>query len=451
MKWIKNIFTGTYVRSFVTLYAAFTLAGAFLLMMPFSLQAGQSITFIDALFVSVSGMSTTGLSTVVVADVLSIPGQAILAFIIQFGGIGLIMLIGFFWLSTGRNITYRQRQFIVTDQNQVKTSQVVKLIRDVLVILFSIEGVMMVIMSIYLFTNNYFPLGQSIWQAVFLTISMTANAGFDITGDSLFRYANDYTFQSMAMFLMFTGAVGFWPLVELKDWFTAKRDPNKKFEFSLFTKLIVFAHIALWIAGAIVVFLIERNNFLADKNIIETIFYSFFMSLTTRNAGFATMDVNNFRDGTLILFSALMFIGSSPNSAGGGIRTSTFIVVLAALFSFSIERKQVVIGNKAMKNETVMKSLVVFIMAIIIVVTSSFLLMAFDVVTFREAIFEVASAFGTTGLSLGITSGLNAFSKFVLIMTMFIGRIGIVALMLFFKERKDSNKIKYPEINLIVG
>lgn len=450
MKRIKHLFTGTYTRSFVTLYASFTLVGALLLMMPFSLQSGQSLSFIDALFVSVSGMSTTGLSTVVVADVLSKVGQLILAFIIQFGGIGLIMLIGFFWLSTGRNISYKQRQFIVTDQNQVKTSQVVKLVRDVLIILFSIEFVMFLIMGAYLWLNDYFSLGESYFQALFLTISMTANAGFDITGDSLFRYANDYTFQMMAMFLMFVGAVGFWPLVELKDWFVSRRK-NEKFEFSMFSKILVYAHIGLWVFGAIAVFALEANNYLADKGVMDTIFYSFFMSLTTRNAGFATMDVTDFKGATLILFAGLMFIGSSPNSAGGGIRTTTFIVVLSALFSFSIEREQVVIGKKAIKRQTVMKAMVVFIVASLVVFVSSFLMLAFDTVTLKEAVFEVASAFGTTGLSLGITSSINSFSKVILIATMFIGRIGIVALLLFLKERKDFNKIKYPETDIIVG
>lgn len=450
MKRIKHLFVGTYVRSFVTLYAGFTLVGAVLLMMPFSLQDGQTITFIDALFVAVSGISTTGLSTVVVADVLSRFGQLILAFMIQFGGIGLIMLIGFFWLSTGRNISYRQRQFIVTDQNQVKTSQVVKLIRDVLIILFSIELVMIIVMGTYLYLNDYFTLGESFFQSLFLTISMTANAGFDITGDSLFRYANDYWFQLMAMFLMFTGAVGFWPLVELKDWFIAKRK-KVNFEFSMFTKILVAMHVGLWIIGALAVFVIEYDNFLAGKEVMEKIFYSTFMSLTTRNAGFATMNVTNFKGATLLLFAGLMFIGSSPNSAGGGIRTTTFIVVIAALFSFSKSREQVVLCHKSIKKQTVLKSLVVFIVAGILVFVSSFLILAFDDVTLKEAVFEVASAFGTTGLSLGITSSLNSLSKIVLITTMFIGRIGIVALLLFMKDKKNFNKIKYPEIDLIVG
>ncbi|XMB85697.1 potassium transporter TrkG [Mycoplasmatota bacterium WC44] len=450
IKKIKHMFLGTYVRGFVTLYALFTLVGALLLMMPFSLQPGQSLTFIDALFVSVSGMSTTGLSTVVVADVLSRVGQIILAFIIQFGGIGLIMLLAFFWLASGRNISYRQRQLIVTDQNQVKTAKVVKLVRDILIILFVVEFTMFIIMGTYLSFKGYFPIGESFYQSFFLTISMTANAGFDITGDSLFRYSNDYWFQSMAMFLMVTGAVGFWPLVELKDYFVAKFK-KQKFEFSLFSKILIYMHIALWIAGALIILIIEQDNFFVGKSIIEQIYYSVFMSITTRNAGFATMDVAQLSDSILILFAGLMFIGSSPNSAGGGIRTTTFLVVLASIFSFSISRDQVVIEHKSIRPHTVMKSLIVIIMAFFVVFTSTFLILTLDDVTLKQALFEVASAFGTTGLSLGITASLNPFSKIIIIATMFIGRIGIVALLLYLQEGKNSNKIKYPEYDLIVG
>ncbi|XMB66848.1 potassium transporter TrkG [Mycoplasmatota bacterium zrk1] len=449
-KKIKNIFLGTYVRGFVTLYALFTFVGAILLMLPISLKEGQELSFIDALFVSVSGMSTTGLSTVVVADVLTRFGQLILAFIIQFGGIGLIMLLAVFWMFTGKNISYKERQFIVTDQNQVKSSKVVKLVRDVLIILFTIEFVMIIVMGFYLYFRGYFEIGESFFQAFFLTISMTANAGFDITGDSLFRYNTDYVFQLMAMFLMFTGAVGFWPLVELKDWFIAKRK-KEKFQFSLFSKILVYMHVGLWILGAVIVFLIERGNFFIDLSVIEQTFYSLFMSLTTRNAGFATMDIVNFKDATLLLFIVFMFIGSSPNSAGGGIRTTTFLVVLASIFSFSKSRDQVLLHKKAVKPETVMKSIIVIVVATFVVVTSTFMILAFDNITFKESLFEVASAFGTTGLSLGVTAGLNSFSKFVLIVTMFIGRIGIVALLLFMRGHKKAQNIKYPEINLIVG
>lgn len=449
MSILKRLFAGTYVRGFVTIYALFTLVGALILFLPISQQSGSNLQFVDALFVSVSGMSTTGLSTIVVADVLNRFGQTVLAFIIQFGGIGLVMLIGFFWLATGRNIGYKERQFIVTDQNQVKTSQVVKLIRDVLIVLFSVELIMFVVIATYLSLKGYFPVGESIYQAFFLTISLTANAGFDITGDSLVRYANDYPFQLMAMFLMFVGAVGFWPLVEFKDWLGSKN--KKNFEFSLFTKILVIMHISLWLFGALMFYAMEAENFLVGKSAMESIFYSLFMSLTTRNAGFSTMDVTALSGGVLLLFSGLMFVGSSPNSAGGGIRTSTFLLVIAAFISFSQEKHQVVLAKKGIKQNTVYKSIIVFNFAISLIFVASMLLLIFDNVSFMEAIFEVASAFGTTGLSLGITPHLSVMSKLVIIATMFIGRIGIVALLLIFNEKDNLNKVKYPEIDLIVG
>ena len=447
---IVQVFSKTPIRTFVTMYAGVTILGAILLYLPISQPNGNPLSFIDALFISVSGVSTTGLSTVPIATRLNPVGQVILLFLIQFGGIGLIMLIGFFWLTTGKNITLSERKLIATDQNQIRTSQVVKLIRDVLWILFVIEAVIFVIMGAYLYLNEYFGLGESFYQAFFLTISLTANAGFDITGDSLFRYANDIPFQLMAMFLMFVGAVGFWPLVEVKDFIQAKWR-RKDFKFSLFAKILVTMHVALWLFGAIVIYGIEAGQYFVDYSTLDAIVTSLFMSLTTRNAGFSTMDVAAFSPATHMLMTTLMFIGSSPNSAGGGIRTSTVLLVIGALIAFSQNRKQVIVQKRAIKPETVYKALLVVIVATSLIITSSFMMMLFEPFGFTQVIFEVTSAFGTTGLSLGITSELTVYSKIILIIVMFIGRIGIVALLLIFATKDDTNRIRYPEIDMIVG
>jgi Trk-type K+ transport system membrane component len=447
---IVNVFSKTPIRTFVTLYAGVTILGAILLYLPFSQPNGNPLSFLDALFLSVSGVSTTGLSTVPIATRLNPLGQIILLFLIQFGGIGLIMLIGFFWLTTGKTITLSERKLIATDQNQIRTSQVVKLIRDVLWILFVVELIVFLIMGIYLYVNSYFPLGESFFQAFFLTVSLTANAGFDITGDSLLRYANDIPFQLMAMFLMFIGAVGFWPLVEVKDFIQAKIK-RKPFKFSLFARILVTMHIALWLFGAVMIYGIEAREYFADYATIDAIFTSLFMSLTTRNAGFSTMNVAAFSPATHMMMTALMFIGSSPNSAGGGIRTSTLLLVIGALIAFSQNRKQVIIQKRAIKPETVYKALLVVIVAFALIIVASFLMLIFEPFGFTEVIFEVTSAFGTTGLSLGITSELTSISKIILIVVMFIGRIGIVALLLIFATREDTNRIRYPEIDMIVG
>ncbi len=452
MKKFKKLFFGTYIKGFVVSYFLFLMTGAILLKLPISIQAGQSLSWIDAIFVSVSGMSTTGLTTVVVKDVFTIFGQTVLAFILQFGGIGLIMFVSIFWLLGRKKISFRERTMIMTDQNQIGRSGIVRFIKNVLIMIVSIEIIGFLIMASHLYFSGYFDLGSSLFQAFFLTISMFTNAGFDISpgGDSLFMYNKDYFMQSLAMSLMVLGAIGFWPLAELKEWIESKFR-KVKFEFSLFTKILVSMHIGLWIVGAVIVFIVEYNGYFADKGIIESIYYSLFMSLTTRNAGFATLSMTNMSQTIQIFFGILMFIGSSPNSAGGGIRTTTFLLTILGIFSFSRGKKQVIIGKRSVKSDTVYKSMMVLISAAILILTGALIMSYTEPFEFKEIFFELSSAFGTTGLSLGITSALSSVGKVVLIFTMFIGRIGILALLLIFRGNKVGSNIKYPEIDMIVG
>lgn len=452
MKKIKKLLFGTYIRGFVVSYFLFLMTGAALLKLPISIQSGQTLKWVDAIFVSASGMSTTGLTTLVVKDVFTVFGQTVLAFILQFGGIGLIMLVSIFWLITRKRISFRERTMIMTDQNQIGRAGIVKFIKNVLIMIISIEIVGFTIMSLYLYFSGYFDFGSSMFQAFFLTISMFTNAGFDISpgGDSLMMYRTDYFMQSLAMGLMLLGAIGFWPLAECKEWFEAKRN-KEKFEFSMFTKILVSMHLGLWIVSAIVVYVLEFNGFFVDKGFFEGIYYALFMSLTTRNAGFATMNMTDMSLTVQILFGVLMFIGSSPNSAGGGIRTTTFLVTILGITSFSKGKDQVILGKKSIKFETVYKSLIVVIGAVSLIITGLIIMSYTEPFTPREILFEIASAFGTTGLSLGITSSLTLIGKLVIIITMFVGRVGVLALLLMFKGDRASSSIKYPEMDLIVG
>ena len=229
MKKIKKMLFGTYTRGFVVSYFLFLVGGAALLKLPISIQTGESLSWIDAIFVSVSGMSTTGLSTVVVKDVFTVFGQTVLAFILQFGGIGLIMFVSIFWLLSRKKISFRERNMIMADQNQFSRAGIVKFVKNVLFMILAIEITGFIIMSSYLYLRGYFDFGSSLFQAFFLTISMFTNAGFDISpgGDSLFMYKNDYFMQTLAMSLMLLGAIGFWPLAEFKMFIEAKRRKEK--------------------------------------------------------------------------------------------------------------------------------------------------------------------------------------------------------------------------------
>ena len=454
MKNIKKLFFGTYIRGFVVSYFIFLMTGAMLLKLPISIRDGQSLRWIDAIFVSVSGMSTTGLTTVVVKDVFTVFGQTVLAFILQFGGIGLIMLVSIFWLVMRKKISFRERTMIMTDQNQIGRSGIVRFVKNVLIMIIAIEIIGFVIMGTYLAFaySDVFTISQAFFQAFFLTISMFTNAGFDISpgGDSLMMYSTDYFMQTLAMGLMILGAIGFWPLAELKSWYEAKKN-KERFEFTLFTKILVSMHLGLWIVSAIIVYGFEFNGFLADKGFFEGIYYSLFMSLTTRNAGFATMNMTDMSTSMQVFFGVLMFIGSSPNSAGGGIRTTTFLLTILGIISFARGKDQIIIRRKSIKFETVYKSLMVVIGAGALIMVALLIMTATEPFTIRELFFEITSAFGTTGLSLGITSSLSLTGKLVIIAIMFIGRVGILSLLLMFKGDKQASNLKYPEIDLIVG
>jgi Trk-type K+ transport system membrane component len=461
MKKIKKFLFGTYTRGFVVSYFLFLMVGATMLKLPISIQDGASLSWIDAIFVSVSGMSTTGLSTIVVKDVFTHFGQTVLVFILQFGGIGLIMFLSSFWLITRRKIGFRERNMIMTDQNQIGRAGIVGFIRNVLIMIFSIEIVGFIIMVIILTVNHsdVFAFKEILFQSFFLTISMFTNAGFDISpnADSLFMYKNDYAFQTLAMSLMVLGGIGFWPLAEFKLWIEAKIK-KEKYTFSIFSKLLVFMHLGLWLISAVIVFLVELNNpaFLAnqDMGFFQGLYHVLFMSLTTRNAGFATMSMNDMTSATQVLFAVLMFIGSSPNSAGGGIRTTTFLVVLLGFISFARGKDQVVLSRKSIKQETIYKSLLVFIGAGALIIVSLFIMTISEVssgFTVKQIFFEIASAFGTTGLSLGITASLSTVGKLVLIVVMFVGRVGVLALLTMFKGDKKASNVLYPEMDMIVG
>ncbi len=452
---LKKVFTGTYARGFVSIYLVAAVVGATLLKLPVSVQSGVELSWVDALFVSASGLSTTGLTPVVVKDTFTIFGQTVLAFIIQFGGIGLIMMVAIFWLAVRKKIGFRERGMMMTDQNQLSQEGIVRFVRNVLIVIFTIEIIAFTIMSGYLFFSGTFALREALFQSFFLTISLFTNAGFDIApgADSFAMFANDYFMQTLAMSLMFMGAMGFWPLAELKEFVVAKMN-GEKFKFSIFVKLLVGLHLSIWLLSALLLFVVERGDFLAGKGFFEGLYYTLFMSLTTRNAGFSTMDVGDFSSSTHVLFVMLMFLGSSPNSAGGGIRTTTLFVILLTLRSFARGYDQIVFRERSIKAETIRKAFIALVMAGFLVVTGTFLLTIFENHSTKEIVFEVTSAFGTTGLSLGVTadSATRWVSKLVLVFVMFVGRVGVVAFLLMFRpERKIKGYVQYPEMDVIVG
>lgn len=433
----------------VAYYLAAVIVAMSLLSLPVALQPGAKWSFMDALFTAASAVSVTGLSTISVQDTFTVPGIFILMFVLQFGGIGVMALGTFFWLILRKKIGLKERRLIMTDQNQTHMSGLVKLLKEILVIIILIEVIGAIILGVYFL--KYFPTWEEAFlQGLFASISATTNAGFDITGASFIPYANDYFVQIINILLLTLGAIGFPVLIEVKG-FLLRKNKKTPYPFSLFTKITTITFLGLLLFGTIAIFTLEYNRFFSDKTWHEAFFYSFFQSASTRNGGLATMDVSDFSDPTLLILCALMFIGASPSSVGGGIRTTTFALNLLFLYHFARGRRSVKVFNRELHQDDIIKSLVVSIMALLICFLAVIILMATENQPMMAIIFEVASAFGTTGLSMGITPELSPTGKFVIISLMFIGRVGVISFLLLIGGRTDKESIHYPKERVIIG
>lgn len=433
----------------VLFYVLAVLLSVALLSLPITLKPGIEWSFVDLIFTAVSAISVTGLAVVSTVDTFSTPGIFILLFILQFGGIGIMTLGTFFWLLIGKKIGLRERQLISKDQNRSHLSGLVHLMKQILAIIILIEfvGGAMILGTYFL---NYFPTWQEAYlQGLFASVSATTNAGFDITGSSLIPFAQDYFVQFINIILLTLGAIGFPVLIEVKDYLTSKK-LNKR-HFTLYTQLTTVTFFALMLFGTIVILLFEANHFFADKSWHESFFYAFFQSSTTRNGGLATMDVSEFTVPTLLAICFLMFIGASPSSVGGGIRTTTFAVIVLLIFSFSKGQKNIKVFRREIHEEDIIKSVVVCFLAILICFISLVILTQTEPFSLMELLFEVCSAFGTTGLSMGITPELSMIGKIVIISLMFIGRIGILSFIFIFHKETQELSYHYPKERIIVG
>ncbi|MCL6615693.1 MAG: TrkH family potassium uptake protein [Anoxybacillus ayderensis] len=436
------------VQLIVLFYFVAVCISTFLLRLPIFHQPGVKISFVDALFTAVSAISVTGLTVVSTAHTFNTPGIFVLAFILQFGGIGIMALGTFIWLMFGKKIGFRERQLIMTDQNRSTFAGLVKLMKEILTLIITIEIIGALILGAYFL--RYFPSWkEAFFQGFFASVSATTNAGFDITGQSLIPFAHDYFVQTIHMILLVLGAIGFPVLIEVKEFFFHRR--KKQYRFSLFTKLTTVTFFLLVLFGTWAILFIEWNRFFANKTWHESLFYALFQSISSRNGGLATMDVADFSEPTLLVLSVLMFIGASPSSVGGGIRTTTFAIVMLTIFFYAKGKNSIKVFQREIHHEDILKSFIVFGTALILCFLAVVFLSFSEPFTMIEIVFEVCSAFGTTGLSMGITSQLSTFGKLVITALMFIGRIGILSFLFLIRGNNQKETYHYPKERIIIG
>src|SRR5690625_1908476 len=286
--WINKL---SPVQILLFFYFMAVLLSTVVLALPIAHQPGVSIPFIDILFTAVSALSVTGLSSISIADTLSTTGIIFLAVILQLGAVGVMAIGTFFWLLLGKKIGLKERRLIMTDQNQTTFEGMVSLIKQIILVLFTIEFIGFIVLGTYFL--QYFPTAKEAYlNGFFGTISAISNGGFDITGQSLIPFKNDYFVQFINMLLIIFGAIGFPVLIEVKGFIFAAAEKRKHMRFSLFTKVTTSTFLILIIVGALAIYLLDRGSFFADKSWHETLFYALFQSVTTRSGGLSTMDVS---------------------------------------------------------------------------------------------------------------------------------------------------------------
>ena len=440
----------TPARAIFTFYFIAVTVSVILLRLPGVHQEGVTVSLLDTIFTAISSVSVTGLTVINIADTYSVFGLFVLMFVFQFGGIGVMSLGTFVWLLIGKKIGLKGRQLIMVDHNQSNLSGLVALMIEIIKIMLVIETIGALILGFY-FLNDYPTIQEAFFHGLFTAISATTNAGLDITGSSLVPYANDYFVQVIVIILLTLGAIGFPVLIECKNFLFHKNKFPLPFRFSLFTKITTITFGALLIFGTLIIILFEFQHYFKNMVWHEAFFYAFFQSATTRSGGLATMDVNQFSDPTLLVISVLMFIGASPSSVGGGIRTTTLALNILFLYHFARGRKDIKIFKREIHEDDIRKALAVTIFAILICFIAIIALTLTEKQSLLAIIFEVCSAFGTTGLSMGITPDLTVFGKWVLMILMFIGRIGLVSFFLLLRGKDPDLNYHYPKERIIIG
>ncbi|WP_339291462.1 TrkH family potassium uptake protein [Paenibacillus sp. FSL E2-0201] len=427
-------------------FASIILIGALLLMLPISSTSKNAVSFIDALFTATSATCVTGLVVLDTGTTFTIFGKTVIMVLIQVGGLGFMTMATLFAMMMKRKISLRDRLILQEAMNQGSMEGIVRLIRRVLIYSLVIEGCAAVLLSIRWAFDM--PLGKAIYFGIFHAVSMFNNAGFDIFGD--FRSLTDYVYDPLVnivvMFLIVSGGIGFIVMSDLVE-FRVKR------KLSLHSKVVLSTTAGLIVIGALVIFIFEFTNqrTLGDLNLGGKILSAFFQSVSPRTAGANTVDIAGLRQASQFFMVILMFIGASPGSTGGGVKTTTFTIMIGAVIAMLRGREDVVLFRYRLAQERIYKALTLTLLALLLVLSVSMLLSTTEDSNFLAILFETTSAFATVGLSMGLTPELSVIGKILICLTMFAGRLGPLTLVYALGPKQGKPLYKHPEGKIIIG
>ena len=419
--------------------------GVILLKMPFSLRENQNITVLDSLFTIVSAICVTGLSVVDISQVFTSTGQLIILFFIQLGGLGVMTVSIIVFLLVGKKMSFETRELLKEERNSNSNGGITNFIKNLLLTVSLIEILGASILA-YGF-SKYYPLKKSIFYGLFHSVSAFCNAGFSLFTNSLEDFRYDNLISLTVSFLIILGGIGF---VTVNSLFIIKKKKLKN--LSLTSKFALFITFFLLTFGTMLFLVFEYNNSstLKGMNFVDKILNSFFQSVTLRTAGFNTVPLENIKPATVFISYIFMFIGASPGSTGGGIKTTTFGILIFYAFGVLKRKEYVEVFKRRIDWELINKALAIVVISILYIAVIITILLSIENFSTDRVIYEVISAFSTTGLSMGITASLGIISKFLIIITMFIGRLGPMTVALAFTNNKKSS-VKYPKEDILIG
>jgi trk system potassium uptake protein TrkH len=448
-------------------FALIIIVGTILLVMPKARgNPDVPISPVDALFTATSAVCVTGLTVRDTGTAFSGTGQTIILCLIQIGGLGIMTFGGFFMMLMGQGMGIGQRAVMRDVMNYDVLGRVSRMILFIITATLLIEGIGAAILYMTAPAPAPTDPGQRLWYCVFHSVAAFCNAGFGLEKNNLIPYAGNWPVNLTIMGLIIVGGLGFTALMDtIMAAFTKMRNvmfrkatldgegtTSRRQRLSLQSKLSLIVSGILILAGAVIIFALEYGRSLAGKGLSEKILISLFQSVTPRTAGFNTVDMATLGHATLIIIILLMFIGASPGSTGGGIKTTTAAVMLASLRSIIRNRTSVEIFQRSLPTRVVQSAMVIFMLASLVVAAGTTLLCVTDPgFTLQEAVFEVVSALGTVGLSLGITAKISVAGKLVLCAIMFFGRLGPLTMVFALMAHPQRRQYDYASENVAVG
>lgn len=423
--------------------------GALILMLPVSAAPGKSISFIDALFMSTSATCVTGLSTISLPDEFSIFGQMVMLLLTQVGGLGIMTLSSSMALIMGKNLQMREQVIMQDVLDASGAEELLQLIVDIVRYTFLIEFIGAMVLTVGFYQEG-FEIGQALYFGFYHSIMAFCNAGYALFNNNLEDFKFEPLISMTVAFLLIMGGIGF---SVMKDLVTTLKSKRSLRSLSVHTKIVLSVNTLLIAFGTIYLFFGEFLHAFQEMSMWQRFQVSFFQAVTPRTAGFNTINLNALHPHSLYMMILLMFIGASPGSTGGGVKTTTFAVLLQSVTATLKGKSEVEFFERKIPSTVVVKSIAIFIISLIVVSAGVLVMMRLEPdKSFLAIFFEVTSAFGTVGLSLGITPFLTSIGKFVIIMLMFVGRVGPLTLVLAVGSRAVMpSKVEYPEGKILIG